>query len=456
MSATTIIQKPRYPQVPVGSDIIFTVKNNTVVAQQVRVKFIAEVHISSGLPPNVSNANDLIGYFKTTPNNEGVGIFDLSSVLENYVKADNIAWSGSKYKLNTLPTNQDLPIHLIDEYSRNLNAIRYLAIQFKVEYFNEGTQELVTLDSVNSESYKIINAYLKETDVLRFDGNDFGYWFKLFNPNHPDDKFLTNAPTTQYANIEDYGTFAFFSHDDLVDYINIKYYVGSSPVGQDTLIKFTNTGAYNTWTTDAEKQLLYFGIFPANLTGADLTVWMANYGDITSYEVQAYASGWVTQAYTIHVNCPDLKGYESVRLTWLNQWGAWDYYTFTKKSSRTISTKGSTYSQQRGTWNEGVFKLNGYKGGKKSFRINATENIKINTDFVDEATGVWFEELINSPEIYMLEGYQTDLSDSYLNNYVTPVRLTTSTYTKKTIANDRLMQYTFEIEKTNTLRTQSI
>ena len=40
--------------------------------------------------------------------------------------------------------------------------------------------------------------------------------------------------------------------------------------------------------------------------------------------------------------------------------------------------------------------------------------------------------------------------------YVQPVRLTTSSYTKKTIANDKLMQYTFEIEKSKTLRTQSI
>jgi hypothetical protein len=103
-----------------------------------------------------------------------------------------------------------------------------------------------------------------------------------------------------------------------------------------------------------------------------------------------------------------------------------------------------------------VYKLNGYKGGKKSFRINATEKIKMNTDFVTEAEGEWFEELINSPEIYILEGYQTDVSDPLLNNYVTPVRLTTSSYTRKSVANDKLMQYTFEVEKANTLRTQSI
>ena len=88
--------------------------------------------------------------------------------------------------------------------------------------------------------------------------------------------------------------------------------------------------------------------------------------------------------------------------------------------------------------------------------MNATEKILMNTDFVSEDDNVMFEELINSPEVYLLEGYQTDTSISLLNQYVTPVRLTTSSFTRKTVANDRLMQYTFEIEKSKTLRTQSI
>ena len=67
-----------------------------------------------------------------------------------------------------------------------------------------------------------------------------------------------------------------------------------------------------------------------------------------------------------------------------------------------------------------------------------------------------FEELINSPEVYQLEGYQTDSTDSALNQYVIPVRLTTSSFTRKTKANDRLIQYTFEVEKTKTLRTQAV
>jgi hypothetical protein len=465
--ATIIEQIPLYSLLPVEQDIIFTVSNNTVVATETKVKFIAEVHISSQFPVSLGNNNNLVGTFKTTPNNAGVGIFDLRPILENYVKTDNTTTSGSEYKTTTPPTALDLPIHLIDKFSGNNNAMRYLAIKFKIEYLGAtdctGDQDDNVIreacgESQNSISYKIFNGYLKRSDTLQLVGNNFGFDTSKFNLSSNLDSFLTNAPTTQYANIEDYGTMSFINTSGIVDNVLFTYYDSSgSTLGTDTVDRTLANGAYTTYNGYIGMDLLYFGCFPANLTGANLTTWVANSADVSYYTVIArYGIYNIVNTVTINVNCPDLKGFESIRLAWLNQWGAWDYYTFNKKSVRSLSTKGSTYTQSRGTWNEGVFKLNGYKGGQKSFRVNATEKIKMNTDFVSEADGEWFEELINSPEIYILEGYQTDVSDPLLNNYVTPVRLTTSAYTRKTIANDKLMQYTFEVEKANTLRTQSI
>ena len=85
------------------------------------------------------------------------------------------------------------------------------------------------------------------------------------------------------------------------------------------------------------------------------------------------------------------------------------------------------------------------------------ERISMNTDFVSEDFNTMFEELINSPEVYMLSEYE-DITETFsaLNQYVTPVRLTTSSFTRKTIANDKLIQYTFEVEKSKTLRTQAV
>ena len=82
--------------------------------------------------------------------------------------------------------------------------------------------------------------------------------------------------------------------------------------------------------------------------------------------------------------------------------------------------------------------------------------VTVNSDFLTNDEAVWFEDLINSPEVYILEPMQTDQTDYALNTYVTPVVLKTTSYTRKTTVNDKLIQYTFELEKTKTLRTQSI
>tara|TARA_R100000458_G_C8277115_1_gene252556 strand:- start:2817 stop:4286 length:1470 start_codon:yes stop_codon:yes gene_type:complete len=488
--ATIIEQEPQYQVMPVGQDVIFVVSNNPIVANEKRVKFIAEVHVSSGNPPNLSSPNDIVGTFKVTPNNAGVGIFDFSSVIENFVSADNMAstkGAGGTYKGTS---SQSIPfsMHLIDKFSRNDNTVRWMAIQFKIEYLGATPCSISTPqddnvvaeacgEAVNTNYFTLWNGYLKYTDKIVAYGSEnqnFGYdWQSQFLLNGTSKRFLTNAPTTQYANLEDYGTMAFIAPEIIrtdtgfeeMDRVTFSFFDSSgSALGSHTLQRTYNNGAFDNAqvpNSHASTRLLYLGVFPGNLQNwSSVFQGLVAAGTVQGghYTITGRDSSLnvVTQTYTIDLNCPDLKNYESIRLCWLNQWGAWDYFTFTKKSTRNISTQGSTYSQLEGTWNQRVYRNYGYKGGKKSFRVNALEKITMNTDFVSEDFNTIFEELVNSPEVYMLDGFQTDAAQAVLNTYVTPVRLTTSNFTKKTVANDKLIQYTFEIEKSKTLRTQSI
>ena len=466
--ATIIEQKPIFNTLPVGQEIMFSVSNNNIVSTEERVKFIAEVHISNDNPINTGTTTHLIGTFKTTPNNVGVGMFDLSSIVESYVKSDNLATTGSTYKgMSTTITTQH-PLHLVDKFTMSDNVMRYLAIQFKVEYFDTTTNAMVIADARNSEEYKIFNGYLKYSDQLEWTADGFGYDISRFEVDSASTgQFLTNAPLIQYATENDYGTIAYLTKiasgaasNGYLDKITIQMFDSSdSQLGSTIEIdRTTANGAYDIYSALLKKQLIFYGCYPANLRigSTDFATQLAT-GNLAYYIVRGRLSSTpVTQSYRINILCPNLKGYAPIRLAWLNQWGVWDYYTFNQKSVRSISTKGSTYTQEKGTWNQSQYRVHGFKGGQKSFRVNAMERITMNTDFVTEADSEWFEELINSPEIYVLEGFQTDPTQPVLNNYVTPVRLTTSTYTRKTIANDKLMQYTFEVEKSKTLRTQSI
>ena len=59
----------------------------------------------------------------------------------------------------------------------------------------------------------------------------------------------------------------------------------------------------------------------------------------------------------------------------------------------------------------------------------------------------------------MLNGYDGGTSDNNFgitNKYVEPITVTTSSYTRKTKANDKLIQYTFQLEKTHNKRSHSV
>ena len=457
----TIEQKPLYDVLPIGQQVIFSVSQNTIVATMYKVKFVAELHVSNtSINPNTSTP---IGIFKTTPNNAGVGIFDLRPILETFVKPDNLgstSGGGSTYKNSKVPH----PIHLIDKYSRNTNSMKHFAVRFKVEYATSPTDSVGSPDNdVDTKLYTMFNGVLQYDDVLTLENGNYGYYLEKFFPNGYPTDLLSNAPLTQYARLTDYGTLPFLNFLGIgsttmngVDSFTLTYYWdgGSS---SETIDQTDANGGADTDTNNGTKNLLYFGGFPANLQNTSTVFAAAIVSGLTHYTVR-YSNGFafVSELYTINIICPNERGYEGIRLTWLNQWGTWDYYTFNMKSSRTVATNRVSYTQLGGTWNESTFKISDYKGGKKNFRVNSSEKIKLNTDFVTEAEGVWFEELINSNEVYIVNGFSDDVANTITNKYIDPVVLTTSSFVRKTIANDKLMQYTIEIEKSKMKRTQAV
>jgi hypothetical protein len=467
MATVTIEQRPLYEVLPIGQQIIFAVSENTIVATKFKVKFIAEVHVSTE-NINLTNNDARIGLFKTTPNNAGVGIFDLRPILETFVKADNEGsthGNGSRYKESEVTH----PLHLIDKFAVSESAIRFFGIQFLVEWAETADGELQQGGFVNSGQYIMFNGVLQYDDVLTLGNGNYGYnlegnsWYLSKSVGG---KFLTNATygtyTTVKARLTDYGTISFLNrlpnpNYDVLDFELKYYYQGVLQDSETVTYDWINGGIsnFNKW---AYQYLNYFGAFPANLRG-----WSTKFralvaaGTIDNYGIFPSNTAGSVAPYYIDIICPNLKGYEAIRLTWLNQWGTWDYYTFTMKSTRSVTTKRTPYQQQGGTWNENKFRIKGWKGGKKNFRVNSTEKIKINTDFVSEAEGVWFEELINSQDVYIVNEYVAgDDTATITNKYIEPVTLTTSSYVKKTIANDKLMQYTFEIEKSKMKRTQAV
>ena len=239
---------------PVGQEIIYTVSNSSVVSSFTKVKFIAEVHISNSTPPN--------------PNNTGVGMFDFRPIIESFVNADNLAREGSAYKGTTNTSDSNVPMHLIDKYSGNINTMRWFSVKFMVEYV-DASGNLVTNSEVIAGMCVIFNGYLKYTDELLLSGVNFGYdLYSHFLLDGSTKKFLTNAPTTQYANLEDYGTVGMLM-PYVAEGIEIIYFDSSGGLlGQEQIDFTAANGGFVYPQADIQALSLYFGIFPANLQGS--------------------------------------------------------------------------------------------------------------------------------------------------------------------------------------------
>jgi hypothetical protein len=268
MAVSIIQQQPQTSFItPVGQDLIFVVSNQTAVANETRVKFVAEVYIGTSFASVSPTANTPIGTFKTTPNNAGVGMFDLRNVIENYVKADNMAARGSAYKTTLTSDSVRHPVHLIDKFSLNTNLCRYMRVRFSVEYLVGATVEIDTNTQANSNAYILFNGYVKHTDILTKAGNNFAYDTTNITLTNNTSKFLTNAPTTQYANLEDYGTLSMVTLSEDLYQIRLNYYDSDNTyLNSDTIARNSASGAWsNPLTADSNKQILHFGCFPGNL-----------------------------------------------------------------------------------------------------------------------------------------------------------------------------------------------
>ena len=144
--------------------------------------------------------------------------------------------------------------------------------------------------------------------------------------------------------------------------------------------------------------------------------------------------------------------------------GVWDYFNFTKKNVRKVNSKRETYKQVKGNWNEAKYSINGYKGGTKVFSTNSKEIITLQTDYITEEAAAWLEELFTSPDVFVLQERTTEvyqyavvgspIISKTINKYVQPCIVTTSSYTRKTTANDKLKQYTIDIEMSHNKRIQ--
>ena len=126
--------------------------------------------------------------------------------------------------------------------------------------------------------------------------------------------------------------------------------------------------------------------------------------------------------------------YEPYRIIFYNKFGALQDVWATKRSNIQTSTTDESYNTSlmnfSGTPNYSI-----YKHSKKRFNVKANQSITLNTDFVVEGMNEPIEQMLMSEQIWIENETET-----------IPVILKSKSLNRKTIVNDKLIQYTFDFD----------
>ena len=118
--------------------------------------------------------------------------------------------------------------------------------------------------------------------------------------------------------------------------------------------------------------------------------------------------------------------YTPVECSFINRYGGWEFLTFFKAQSNSISAKGTDYKLTQSAIN-----YNTAIGQFKTFNINGKQTIKLNTGWVDEN----YSELISD----------ILLSETVLLNDI-PVTVKSQSSDFKTTLKDKNINYELEFE----------
>ena len=159
---------------------------------------------------------------------------------------------------------------------------------------------------------------------------------------------------------------------------------------------------------------------------------------------------YFVKEYDDTVNC---QKQDIIRLGWINELGAWDYYNFNGGQVETVSTERQTYSTMLGSSaldSGDTYIFDTWGAGTRTLTTRSKLKSQLQTQYIDEAEAQFLETLFNSTVVMKIlqGGSDKDVSQS--------VVITDKSFQRRTKAKDRLqIQYTFTIEYSNPLNTNS-
>jgi len=183
---------------------------------------------------------------------------------------------------------------------------------------------------------------------------------------------------------------------------------------------------------------------------SETSITQGNFDAAAYYTIEARPTGaganlGASQAFRIDIDT-ECKRYETRRLHWLNKYGVWDSFTFSLVSIDSSTVQSNGYQREKGIWDGTSYTYPYYQGEKTTFAKTSTDQLVLNSDWINEDVQQWLVRgLYESPVVYLEVEDGTEFE---------PVNVTNSSYQFKTRRRDGLIQEQITIDRTYTYTSQ--
>lgn len=401
----------------------------------------------------------VVATLRQPENPAGVGIFDVSTIVKSYLQPNFVEETGK-----VAPSNGEV-------------------CTFRVKYGLE-TAGVPVFTGFSALRYAI-NGY-DNWRVLNWDETPFRSGVTEFECESPgydglvdQKRFLTNYPNDYTIRHGEYHTLSFFN--ELQNYtlalgntqpyfVDIKHYNAAGSIvatynyaisdvtGLGPRTDCNDIGPYG---YSINQTIGHLGAGTANLAAEGLlhpasvrytiTLYSMNlcyYGlngpisdcDDTGELVEFYGQVMYQATFNIEDAC---TAFEPIRVSFLNQYGMRDYYTFDRRNTYMVTTNRGNYKQVNGSWSSASFEIDPIGRGTRTFNSEITEQMDLSTNWMDDATSKWMQELFTSPHVLIYKDGQWE-----------PCVIVSKTYDERTKARQKMYRYDLTVEYSNSKTVQ--
>lgn len=469
MSIVTTFLKPQV-WMPSSNPIIWSFLSNEL--SRPNFNYVIDVYIAAPTFPTVGSPTlRLI----QKPNPSGSCMVDVSNIVQSYLSLSN--WYGTESG-NALSTNYFARYGNLQTPGLNLwNATAEVYLRVGERWDVSGIPTFFNgLGATGQPAYPAYSNYFgadisvrcvpgalsPETSIENITAASLALSF--YDPYIMDGNglFLTRAGTTQSIMLGQHHSVGFINQWDgapgsfaySVQGIQVIFYnAAGSSLGSTFYQNVSGDGggpqtssAYTSVLPETNTMLLQFNCGTSNLSPPANTAY---------YTIQAFRKTSATPSITpgaacsalyrfniVSPPCSDL--YPVVRVAWLNDLGARDYFNFTMLYEKSTTSEGDSWYQSEINW-DGQYPYSQTRsgdwflpGGPKTFNKTVTTKFVLQTDWLLQTEVDFLGQIPESSQVWAYIGTNTNMPVS--------IQVTNIDYTYSNVKQQKLVQVTLECE----------